>query len=68
MSRIGAALGTFAFPVVLAWSVPFAMGVMAAVCVVGAVVAVVFAPETAGRSLTEVATASLGVRRTKRSV
>jgi MFS transporter, putative metabolite transport protein len=67
MSRIGAAVGTFAFPVVLAWSVPVAMGVMAGVCVVGAIVAVVFAPETAGRSLTDVATGALGVRRTKTS-
>lgn len=66
MSRIGAAIGTFAFPVVLAWSVPFAMGVMAAVCIVGAVVALVYAPETAGRSLTDVATGSLGVRRAPR--
>lgn len=63
MSRIGAAVGTFAFPVVLAWSVPVAMAVMAGVCVLGAVVALVYAPETAGRSLTDVATGSLGVRR-----
>jgi len=39
----------------LTWSVPAAMAVMAAVCVIGAVVSQLMAPETAGRSLTEVA-------------
>jgi len=64
ISRIGAAFGTFLFPMLLTWSVPAAMAVMAAVCVIGAVVSQFMAPETAGRSLTEVASTDLvGSRR-----
>ncbi|MBO1740017.1 MFS transporter [Leifsonia sp. TF02-11] len=59
ISRIGAAFGTFMFPLVLAWNVQFAMAAMAAVCVIGAVVSQFFAPETRGRSLTDVASSDL---------
>lgn len=62
ISRIGAAVGTFAFPLILNWNVPFAIAVMAGVCVLGAIVSQAFAPETKGRSLTEVARGSLGAR------
>jgi len=62
VSRIGSAVGTFAFPLVLAWSVPFAMAIMAGVCVIGAIVSQLFAPETTNRSLTEVASGALGRR------
>lgn len=62
ISRIGAAVGTFLFPLVLTWNVPVAMGIMAAVCVIGALVSQVFAPETRGRSLTDVAAGALGTR------
>ncbi len=62
ISRIGAAVGTFAFPLILNWNVPFAIAVMAGVCVVGAIISQAFAPETKGRSLTEVARESLGSR------
>ncbi|WGD37534.1 MFS transporter [Lysinibacter sp. HNR] len=67
VSRVGAAFGTFAFPVVLAWNVPFAMAAMAGVCVVGALVSQFFAPETRGRSLTDVATAELSRRSVRES-
>jgi hypothetical protein len=40
------------------------MAVMAAVCVIGAVVSQFMAPETAGRSLTEVASTALTGART----
>ncbi|MDI5964356.1 MFS transporter [Streptantibioticus silvisoli] len=55
-SRIGAALGTFLLPVSLhhlglSWS----MGFMAAVSLIGGLTAVSWAPETAGRRLTETA-------------
>lgn len=62
VSRIGAAIGTFAFPMLLDWNVPLAMAVMAGVCMVGAVVSQIWAPETANRSLTEVAAGALGQR------
>lgn len=62
ISRIGAAIGTFIFPLVLDWNVPVAMAVMAAVCVIGALVSQIFAPETRGRSLTDVASGALGQR------
>ncbi|AGW42094.1 sugar transporter [Leifsonia xyli subsp. cynodontis DSM 46306] len=60
VSRIGSAIGTFVFPLVLDWNVPVAMAVMAAVCVTGAIVSQMFAPETRGRSLTDVASADIG--------
>lgn len=55
-SRIGAALGTFLLPVSphhlgLSWS----MGFMAVVSLVGGLTAVSWAPETAGRKLTDTA-------------
>ncbi|MGO4593284.1 MFS transporter [Leifsonia sp. 2TAF2] len=62
ISRIGSAIGTFAFPLVLAWNVPVAMAIMAGVCVIGAIVSQLFAPETTGRSLTDVATGALRAR------
>jgi len=58
-SRIGAAVGTFLFPMMLAWSVPASMAIMAGVCVVGAIISQLMAPETSGRALTEVASAPL---------
>lgn len=62
MSRIGAAFGTFLFPMILAWNLQFAVASMAAVCVIGAVVSQLFAPETKGRSLIDVASADLSRR------
>lgn len=59
MSRIGAAFGTFLFPLILAWNLPFAVASMAVVCVIGALVSQFFAPETKGRSLTDIASTGL---------
>lgn len=59
ITRIASAIGTFAFPILLDRNAPAAMAVMAAVCVIGAVVSQLFAPETAGRSLIEVSTGKL---------
>jgi putative MFS transporter len=54
-SRIGAAIGTFLLPVALAsWGIGGTMPLMAVVCAIGAVVSQVLAPETTGRSLSEV--------------
>lgn len=54
-SRVGAAVGTFLLPVVLErWGVAVIMPAMGVVCVVGAVLSQVLAPETAGRELSEV--------------
>lgn len=58
ISRIGAAIGTFLLPLALdGWGVAPTMIVMAGVCVVGAVVSQLMAPETTGRSLCEVSSA-----------
>lgn len=55
VSRIGAAVGTFLLPVALAnWGVGWTMGIMGAVCVAGAVLSQFMAPETTGRTLSEV--------------
>lgn len=62
ITRIGTAIGTFVFPIVLAQSVPTAIGFMAVVCVIGAVTAQRWAPETANRSLTDVASCDLSLR------
>lgn len=61
-SRVGAAIGTFLFPMLLAWSLQGAMAIMAAVCVVGAILSQRYAPETAGRALTDVATSPISNR------
>ncbi|MEU6129897.1 MFS transporter [Saccharopolyspora sp. NPDC047091] len=58
VSRVGAAIGTFLFP----WSMQdlgpaTTMLVAAGICVVGAVVSQVLAPETTGRALTGISTA-----------
>lgn len=58
ISRVGAAIGTFLFP----WSMQdlgagTTMLVAAGICVVGALVSQALAPETAGRTLTEISTA-----------
>ncbi len=54
MSRVGAAGGTFALPLMLAhWGVGPAMIVFAAICGVGLLVAIPWAPETKGKSLAE---------------
>lgn len=58
MSRIGAAFGTFIFPLILHWNLQFAVGSMAVVCVIGALVSQFFAPETRGRSLVDVTSAT----------
>ncbi|WP_427008562.1 MFS transporter [Pseudarthrobacter sp. H2] len=54
MSRVGAAAGTFLLPVVLA---SFGLNVvlfgLAAICLIGGIVALTMAPETAGKELTE---------------
>lgn len=62
VTRIGSAVGTFVFPIVLVWNVPVAIAVMAAICIIGAVASQIYAPETARRSLAEVAVAELGAR------
>ncbi|MCX2730707.1 MFS transporter [Saccharopolyspora sp. NFXS83] len=58
ISRVGAAIGTFLFP----WSMQdlgagTTMLVAAGICVVGALVSQALAPETAGRTLTEISAA-----------
>ncbi|WAA66066.1 MFS transporter [Microbacterium oxydans] len=60
MTRVGSAVGTFLFPQLLAWNAPVAIGIMAVICVIGAIVSQLFAPETANRTLTDVASAKLG--------
>jgi putative MFS transporter len=55
VSRIGAAIGTFLLPLVLEhWGVGLTMTAMGVVCVIGALVSQILAPETTGRSLCEV--------------
>jgi MFS transporter, putative metabolite transport protein len=53
-SRIGAAVGTFLLPVGIATiGLPWCMVTGAAMCVVGAVVSQLLAPETTGKSLSQ---------------
>jgi len=59
MSRVGAAAGTFLFPYLLRWSVSVSMIVMAIVCIIGAIMSQIMAPETKGKTLTEAANMSL---------
>ncbi len=68
-SRIGAALGTFLLPVSLhhlglSWS----MGFMAAVSLIGGLTAIAWAPETAGRQLTDTAHRDASGPRSQRKV
>lgn len=58
-SRIGAAIVTFAFPILLALNVSIAIAAMAGVCVISALVTQFLARETKGRSLMEVASRPL---------
>jgi putative MFS transporter len=52
MSRIGASIGTFLLPVMLsAWGITPSMIVFAAVCGLGLVISLLWAPETKGMSL-----------------
>jgi putative MFS transporter len=52
VSRIGAAAGTFLLPVgIEAIGLPWCMVIGAAMCVIGAVVSQLLAPETTGKSL-----------------
>lgn len=54
MSRVGAAIGTFLLPIGLAsWGTGPVMLVGVAVCVLGLVVSVMWAPETTGLELSE---------------
>ena len=53
VSRIGAAIGTFGAPILLAQSTQLAMIVGGAIAVVGLVTSLFLAPETNGMSLTE---------------
>jgi MFS transporter, putative metabolite transport protein len=53
VSRVGAAVGTFGAPLVLAQSTQLAMLVGAIICVVGLVSSFFLAPETSGMTLTE---------------
>ncbi|WP_302847379.1 MFS transporter [Curtobacterium sp. MCBA15_001] len=54
MSRVGAAIGTFLLPVALgAFGLSWTLAVLVVVCLVGGVVSLRLAPETARRSLTE---------------
>ena len=53
MSRIGAAIGTFGAPMLLAYSTSAAMFVGASIAVLGCVVTFVMAPETSGMTLNE---------------
>jgi putative MFS transporter len=58
VSRVGSAIGTYLFPMLLAsWGIGATMAVMGAVCVAGAVVSQFMAPETTGRTLSEVSSA-----------
>jgi putative MFS transporter len=51
-SRIGAAVGTFLLPIgIAAIGLGWCMVVGAAICVIGAVVSQLLAPETTGKSL-----------------
>lgn len=62
VTRVGTAIGTFAFPLVLAQNAAAAMAIMAGVCVIGAVASQLWAPETRNRSLTDVSHGKLGQR------
>jgi putative MFS transporter len=63
VSRIGAAVGTFLLPVgIAAIGTGACMLIAAAVCVVGAVVSQLMAPETTGRDLVDTSTAPLRIR------
>ncbi|WP_156993573.1 MFS transporter [Pseudonocardia acaciae] len=64
MSRIGAAVGTFGAPLLLSTNIQLAMGVGAAVCVVGLVSSYFLAPETRGLTLEEASGESVGTRAT----
>jgi putative MFS transporter len=62
-SRIGAAVGTFLLPVgIETIGTAWCMLIAAAVCVVGAVVSQLMAPETTGRDLVDTSTSPLGVQ------
>ena len=62
-SRIGAAIGTFLLPVgIETIGTGWCMLIAAGVCVVGAVVSQLMAPETTGRDLVDTSTAPLGVQ------
>lgn len=55
-SRIGAAIGTFLMPIGMTyWGTNSIILVAAAVCAIGLIVSVLYAPETKGLSLTEAA-------------
>ncbi|HEY0341459.1 MAG TPA: MFS transporter, partial [Steroidobacteraceae bacterium] len=61
VSRIGAAVGTFLFPIGLArLGVAPLMTIVAAICAIGWLVSVRFAPETRGLSLTAASAAEAG--------
>jgi putative MFS transporter len=53
MSRVGAAIGTFGAPMLLAYSTSAAMMAGAGIAVLGCVVTFFMAPETSGMTLNE---------------
>jgi putative MFS transporter len=68
VSRIGAAVGTFLLPLgIEAFGIAACMLIASAICVIGAVVSQVMAPETTGRKLHETSSEKLRAVRPKTS-